>query len=94
VQLGGAGHFILGSNFLRALTLLSCSGYIVQPSLSGKERNMARLSHTFVSQTGLAFGRSFFPLFALVVIAGTALWGPWVSLGVTVMAIAAALRLI
>ena len=53
---------------------------------------MARLSRTFLSRTGLAFGRLFFPLFAIVIIAGAALWGPWVSLGVTVLAIAAALR--
>jgi len=42
--------------------------------------------------TGLVFGRSFFPLFALVIILGAMLWGPWVSLTFTVIAIAAALR--
>jgi hypothetical protein len=26
-------------------------------------------------------GRSLFPLSALVIVAGTALWGPWVTLG-------------
>ena len=46
----------------------------------------------YVSPVGLVFGRSFFPLFAIVIIVGVALWGPWVSLGVTVVAIAAALR--
>jgi hypothetical protein len=55
---------------------------------------MRRQSHTFLSQTGLAFGRSFWPLFAIVVIAGAMLWGPWVSLAITVAAVAAALRLI
>jgi hypothetical protein len=40
----------------------------------------------------MVFGRSFFPLFAIAIIAGATLWGPWVSLGVTVIAIAAALR--
>ena len=54
---------------------------------------MASLSDGF-SKTRVALGRSFFPLLAMVVIAGTMLWGPWVSLGVTVLAIAAALRLI
>lgn len=54
---------------------------------------MRRLSLTFLSQTGLVFGRSFWPLFAIAVIAGATLWGPWVSLAVTVLAITAALRL-
>lgn len=51
-------------------------------------------AHKFLSQTRLVLGRSFFPLFAVAVITGVALWGPWVSLAVTVLAIAAALRLI
>jgi hypothetical protein len=29
----------------------------------------------------LIVGRSLFPITALVIIAGAALWGPWVSLG-------------
>jgi hypothetical protein len=53
---------------------------------------MRRLSHTFLSQTGLVFGRSFCPLFAIAVIAGATLWGPWVSLAITVLAVTAALR--
>ena len=53
---------------------------------------MDRPSHTPLSPTVLVFGRSFFPLFAIAMIAGAALWGPWVSLGVTVVAIAAVLR--
>jgi hypothetical protein len=53
---------------------------------------MERLARTFLSRTALGFGRSFFPLFAVVIILGAALWGPWVSLGVTVVAIAAVLR--
>jgi hypothetical protein len=55
---------------------------------------MGRLSQGFLSKTRRAIGRSFFPLFAIAVIAGTMLWGPWVSLAVTVAAVAAALRLI
>ena len=55
---------------------------------------MERRARVLHSQTALIFGRSFFPLFAIVIILGAALWGPWVSLGVTVVAIAAALRLI
>lgn len=55
---------------------------------------MERLSHAFFSHTVLVFGRSFFPLFAIAIIAGAALWGPWVSLAATVVAIAASLRLI
>jgi hypothetical protein len=53
---------------------------------------MERLSRAVLSQTGLAFGRSFFPLFAMAIIVGAAVWGPWVSLGITVIAIATALR--
>jgi hypothetical protein len=52
------------------------------------------VSHGFLSRTGMFFGRAFFPLFAIAIIVGTVLWGPWVSLGVTVIAIAAALRLL
>ena len=57
-------------------------------------RLLRRLSRTFLSQTRLVFGRSFFPLFAIAIIAGATLWGPWVSLAVTVLAVAAALRLL
>jgi hypothetical protein len=53
---------------------------------------MRRLSHTFLSETGLVFGRSFCPLFAIAVIAGATIWGPWVSLAITVLAVTAALR--
>ena len=52
------------------------------------------VSRGFLSRTGTVFGRAFFPLFAIAIIVGTVLWGPWVSLGVTVIAIAAALRLL
>ena len=55
---------------------------------------MERLARVLSSRTALIFGRSFFPLFAIGIILGAALWGPWVSLGVTVIAIAAALRMI
>jgi uncharacterized membrane protein YdjX (TVP38/TMEM64 family) len=58
------------------------------------KRTMTRHSHTFLPQAGLLFARSFFPLFAIAIIAGTTLWGPWVSFAVTVLAITAALRLI
>ncbi len=63
-----------------------------QPSLSGKELTMERLARVFVSRIALVLARSFFPLFAIAIIVGAALWGPWVSLGVTVIAIASALR--
>lgn len=71
-----------------------CSRYAAQLSLSGKERNMRPRSHVFFSNTSLALGRSFFPLFAIAVIAGAMLWGPWVSLAVVVVAVSVALRLI
>jgi hypothetical protein len=55
---------------------------------------MDRLSHGLFSRSGVAVARSFFPLFAVAIIAGAMLWGPWISLTVTVIAIAAALRLL
>jgi hypothetical protein len=55
---------------------------------------MDRLSHGFFSRSGVAVARSFFPLFAVAIIAGAMLWGPWISLTLTVIAIAAALRLL
>ena len=55
---------------------------------------MGRPTHTFLLQTRLALGRSFFPLFALVIILGAALWGPWISLAVTAAAVTAALKLL
>jgi hypothetical protein len=55
---------------------------------------MLRPSRGLFSNARQVLGRSFFPLFAITVIAGAMLWGPWVSLAVTVMAVAVALRLI
>jgi len=49
---------------------------------------------SFLAQTGLAIGRSFWPLFALAVIAGVMLWGPWVSLAITALAVTVAMRLL
>jgi len=91
-HLGGAFHSSAGFNGHRALTVLRCSGYSAQLGFSGKECSMDGPSPALLSRTGLFFGRSFFPLFAVTMIAGVALWGPWVSLGVIVIAIAAALR--
>jgi len=91
-QLGDAAIPCVGSIAHRALILLRCFRYCPQQSLSGKELNMERLARAIVSRTGLVLGRSFFPLFAIAIILGAALWGPWVSLGATVIAIAAALR--
>ena len=62
--------------------------------VSRKEPKIKRPTHRFLSSTGRVFGRSFFPLFALTIIVGVIFWGPWISLAFTVVAIAAALRLI
>lgn len=62
--------------------------------LSGKERKVGRQTAGFLSKTSVVIGRSFFPLLTIAVIVGAMLWGPWVSLAVVVLAIAAALRLI
>lgn len=55
---------------------------------------MERVWHGQLSRSVQAAGRSFFPLFAIVIIAGSMFWGPWVSLAITVIAIGAALRLL
>jgi hypothetical protein len=83
-----------GSTIVRVMTVLRCYKQSEQLNLRVKERNMKRLSHAFLSKARLVLGRSFFPLFAITIIAGAMLWGPWVSLGITALAIAAALRLI
>ena len=46
----------------------------------------------FLSQAGLVFGRSFCPFVAITLIVGEVLWGPWVSLVITVLALSAAMR--
>jgi hypothetical protein len=53
---------------------------------------MERRSRTFLSQTAFAFGRSFWPLFAIAVIVGATVWGPWVSLAITALTVIAAMR--
>ena len=53
---------------------------------------MMRLSHPFLSQIALTLGRSFWPLFAIVLIAGAMLWGPWVSLAITILTVTVAMR--
>ncbi len=55
---------------------------------------MKRRAHTFVSKAALVMGRSFCPLFAIAIIAGAVLWGPWVSLGITVLAFVTAMRFV
>ena len=55
---------------------------------------MRHLSRNVLSQAAAVLGRSFCPLFAIAVIAGALLWGPWVSLGITVLTIIAALSLL
>jgi hypothetical protein len=34
---------------------------------------------------GMLLGRSFFPFMALAIIAGSMLWGPWISLALAVL---------
>ena len=50
--------------------------------------------HSFLLQSGLVLGRSFWPFFAIVVIVGAMLWGPWVSLAITVAAVTVAMRML
>lgn len=38
-----------------------------------------------VRETGWILGRSLFPFAALALILGTVLWGPWVTLGLTLV---------
>ena len=46
----------------------------------------------FLSKISLVIGRSFCPLFAMVIILGAMLWGPWVSLAIVVVALLTAFR--
>jgi hypothetical protein len=68
--------------------------YAPELRLTRKESNMGRLALDFFLKTRQVLGRSFFPFFAITVILGAMLWGPWVSLAVVVVAVSAALRLI
>ena len=48
----------------------------------------------FLSKIGLVMGRSFGPLFAMVIILGAMLWGPWVSLAIVVVALLTAFKFV
>jgi len=48
----------------------------------------------FLSKTGLVIGRSFGPLFAIVIILGAMLWGPWVSLAMVLVALLTAFKVV
>ena len=66
-----------------------------EPSqLFSKENKMDPRSHGFLLKATQVLGRSFFPLLAIVVIGGMLVWGPWISLVMTALAVAAALRFI
>jgi hypothetical protein len=52
----------------------------------------AEVRGNFLSKIGLVIGRSFGPLFAMVIILGAMLWGPWVSLAIVVVALLTAFR--
>ena len=47
-----------------------------------------------LSKIGLVIGRSFGPLFAMVIILGAMLWGPWISLGIVVVALLTAFKFV
>ena len=48
----------------------------------------------FLSKIGLVIGRSFGPLFAMVIILGAMLWGPWISLAIVVVALLTAFKFV
>jgi hypothetical protein len=48
----------------------------------------------FLSKTSLVIGRSFCPLFAIVIILGAMLWGPWISLAIVVVGLLTAMRFV
>jgi hypothetical protein len=54
----------------------------------------AEVRGNFLSKIGLVMGRSFGPLFAMVIILGAMLWGPWVSLAIVVVALLTAFRFV
>jgi len=70
-------------------------GQILSDLWGPPQRKGVNTQHSFLqflSRTALGIGRSFFPLLAITIIVGTALWGPWVSLALTLVAFIAALR--
>jgi hypothetical protein len=54
----------------------------------------AEVPGNFLSKTGLVLGRSFCPLFAMVIIGGAMLWGPWISLAIVVVGLLTAMRFV
>jgi len=67
----------------------------------GDARNAARgdsisteVRGAFLSRTGLVIGRSFCPLFAMVIIGGAMLWGPWISLAIVLVGLLTAMRFV
>ena len=52
------------------------------------------LPASFFSKIGLVLGRSFGPFFAMVIILGAMLWGPWVSLAIVVVALLTAFKFV
>jgi len=52
------------------------------------------LPASFLSKIGFIIGRSFGPLFAMAIILGAMLWGPWVSLAIVVVAVLTAFKFV
>jgi len=94
-HLGGASQYGRRNQFSPGHSLLPDTAHSKKSVESvEKRRNIKRPTRGFLSSTALIFGRSFFPLFAVAIILGVIVWGPWISLAVTVVAIAATLRLL
>ena len=51
--------------------------------LKGDNQPMFSKTRFILSQMVLIFFRSFFPFATLIIILGTVLWGPWVSLALS-----------
>lgn len=46
---------------------------------------MSKRTPGIARRVGMVLGRSFFPFVTLAIIVGTVAWGPWVSLGLTLV---------
>ena len=42
-------------------------------------------THDALTKIGLLLGRSLFPLVTFLILAGTLLWGPWISLALALL---------
>jgi len=58
--------------------------------VGGRQSRLYAVLRPVVADLGMLAGRSLFPLLTVMVIAGTVLWGPWVTMVVAIVVFSAA----